>query len=166
LTAAYVPAISTQPVSAAQHARNVQTDAQNFKNAVDTTMTFHTCAICEHECGTAQLTKLSDCMARINLSDMKILFDDMIAPLSDPLASVPDKAYAQAAMNELNSPGLLKDAEYVCNTCYRQLPKLPTTNTTSARTTSAASLIDSESHAMVAEDVEEDEEEFENYQGT
>ena len=86
---------------------------------------------------------------------MKQLFDEMIAPLSDPHASIPEKAYAQAAFDELNSPGLLKGALYVCNTCCRQLPKLPTA-TASRTTTSIASLLDSESHPMEAEDVEDD----------
>lgn len=91
-------------------------------------MVLYVCGICEIETNVAGLTELDESiMQRIHLSDMNLLYQEMIELKPDARSC--DIGYANAVRDELTCDGLLKGAAYVCKQCIRQLPKVPNKKT-------------------------------------
>jgi hypothetical protein len=87
-------------------------------------MVFYTCAICEVEHGLALMVKIEDAKDRIASSGIKNLYQRMIAPLTDPESNRYEKAFAQAASDEMED-GLLIGATHICRQCNTEVsPKI------------------------------------------
>jgi hypothetical protein len=93
-----------------------------LQEAIDGTMMFHSCGICDREYGLRSMLDITSAADRIANSAIPVKFAAMLAPLNDPAASKGERAYAAAAQTELDN-GVRNGAQYVCNECYKQLPQ-------------------------------------------
>ena len=94
-------------------------------DAINERMVFFTCAVCDIEDGLINLVSLdSNVMARIRSSAMPKLWTQLTRDKDNETATSYDRAYATAAYEELSSDGLIKDLDFICKICLRQLPKL------------------------------------------
>ena len=83
-------------------------------------MVFYTCAICEAEHGLNFLHRVVDHQREIQASGIMALYEQLIAPLSNPTASSSEIAYAEAVKQQLPN-GLLINCEFICSSCLKQL---------------------------------------------
>ena len=95
-----------------------------MQKAIETTMVFFSCAVCDSENGSSEMKTLNeDLLKCIRVSGMPSLYTALIKDKDDDAASSCDRGYSNAAYTELTEDGLLKDAIYVCKSCVKQLPK-------------------------------------------
>jgi hypothetical protein len=86
-------------------------------------MNFHTCGVCSRDEARKDCTPIIELTKEIEASEIKLMYMEMLVPLSDPTATKYDKAFAAAAQRQL-CDGLLLRAEFVCQLCVTQLKNI------------------------------------------
>jgi hypothetical protein len=84
-------------------------------------MIFYTCGVCDREFGLRNMHGIDEAQQRIQMSGIPLMFAEMIAPINDPSASVAARAYAAAAIKELDG-GIRRGCGHICTECCKQLP--------------------------------------------
>jgi hypothetical protein len=86
-------------------------------------MNFHTCGVCSRDEARKDCTPIIELTKEIEASEIKAMYMEMLAPLTNPTATKYDKAFAGAVQRQL-CDGLLLRAEFICRKCAAQLRKI------------------------------------------